>query len=392
MSNIISEQQPSVIPVFFATEMWERFGFYMIQGLLVLYMTSKVFGFSDEKSYGILGAFTALAYITPIIGGYVASRILDFEHAITLGGVLLAIGYVMLALPTEHWFYISLAVITTGTGFFKPNISSYLGDFYDKDNPYREKGYTIFYIGINLGILLSTSTSGYLVRYFGWHVPFVMASIGLLIGTATFLYGTYYLKSIHNFNRIKPSIAHKNPIAIASVYIGMIVLTVLSYEIIRHRSFADELMLWGGAAVFIGLIIQACRFASDVRNKMIACVLLTIVSIVFWAIYFQMFFSMNLFVERAVDRNFFSWHLPAPLFLSLESIYIILFGGFFAYLWLRLSKSKKNPSTPFKFALSMFMLFIAFIILYASTRLVGADGQSDKIFIVFAYWFVMAGE
>ena len=127
--NLFPRKQPSVIPVFFATEMWERFGFYMIQGLLVLYMTSQVFGFSDSKSYAILGAFTAISYITPVIGGYIASRILDFEHAITLGGFLLAIGYAILSLPHEDLFFVALAIISVGNGFFKPNISSYLGDF-----------------------------------------------------------------------------------------------------------------------------------------------------------------------------------------------------------------------------------------------------------------------
>src|SRR3989338_11435916 len=269
------KQQPAVIPVFFMTEMWERFGWYMIQALLVLYMTNKVFGFSDAKSYAILGAFSAIAYIMPIFGGYIASRVLDYEHAVTLGGFLLAIGYALLSLPHEHLFYVALAMISIGNGFFKPNISSYLGDFYHQNDPYREKGYTIFYVGINVGVLLSTSTSGYLVRYFGWHIPFLIASVGLLVGTVTFVFGLYYLKNEGNFNRIKPSIAHKKPLHIMLVYLGAIALTVASYEIIRHRVFADNLMLWGGILTFIGLFFYAFRYSSSDRNKMIACIILT---------------------------------------------------------------------------------------------------------------------
>lgn len=391
-AQMMDTQQPAVIPVFFATEMWERFGFYMIQSLLILYMTSTIFDFSDSKSYSILGAFSAIAYITPILGGYVASRVLDYEHAITLGGFLLAIGYALLSLPHIDFFYIALAVIAVGNGFFKPNISSYLGDFYRKNDPHREKGYTIFYVGINLGILLSTSTSGYIVRYLGWHVPFLFASFGLLIGTITFVFGIYYLRNTNNFHRINPPIAHKNPLAIALVYIGAIVLTYVAYEIIRHRTFADDLMLWGGAALFSGLIIYAFRYDTSARNKLIACVILTLISIVFWAIYMQMFFSVNLFIQRAMDRQFFSLHLPTPLFLSLEAIYIVLLGPFIAMLWHALAKKNKNISIPMKFALAMFATATTFAIVYWGTRSMNVNGMTSMWFIVIAYLFLTIGE
>src|SRR3990167_4512618 len=281
-SRSFSAQQPAVIPVFFATEMWERFGFYMIQGLLILYMTSRFFGFSDAKSYAILGVFSAITWITPILGGYIASKILDFEHAVTLGGFLLAIGYALLALPHEHFFYVALAIISIGNGFFKPNISSYLGDFYHPEDPCREKGYTIFYVGINVGVLLSTASSGYLVRYFGWHVPFLIASIGLLIGTVTFVFGIYYLKNTKNFHRIKPPIAHKHPAVITLVYLCIILLFIASYEIIRHRSIANPLMLWGGCGVLLSLIFYAIRYCNAAaRNKMLACIFLMLISVVF---------------------------------------------------------------------------------------------------------------
>ncbi len=387
----IPSKQPAVIPVFFATEMWERFGFYMTQGLLVLYMTSQVFGFSDTKSYAILGVFSALAWMMPIFGGYIASRVLDYEHAVTLGGFLLAIGYALLSLPHETFFYIALSIIATGTGFFKPSISSFLGDFYQKNDPRRENGYTIFYIGINLGILLSTITSGYIVRYFGWHMPFLFASIGMLVGTVTFVFGLYYLKNTHNLHRITPSVAHKNPTLIAAAYIAAILLTIISYEIIAHRGFANELMLGGGGLAFTGLIIYAFRYDSVNRNKLLACIFLAMISIVFWAIYMQMFFSLNLFIERAVNRHLFQLKLPTPFFISLESIFLVLVGFYFGHLWQTLSKKNKNPSIPFKFVASLFSLFIAFIIVYVGTR-TATTGKINMLFIVFAYLFVAIGE
>lgn len=384
-------KQPAVIPIFFATEMWERFGFYTIQGLLVLYMTSQVFGFSDSRSYAILSAFTALSYMTPVIGGYLASNILDYEHAITLGGFLLAIGYAILSLPHQEFFYTALGVVAVGNGFFKPNISSYLGDFYQHNDPNREKGYTIFYIGINVGVLLSTASSGYLVRYFGWHVPFLIASVGLMIGTITFISGVYYLKTLNRFNRLNSTNIKHRPFAIICVYLGIFVAIYLARLIIKDKVLADELMLWSGIGIFAGLIVYATKLHKDARKKLMACIFLTIVSIVFWAIYFQMFFSMNLFIERAVNRHFFQWVLPTPLFITLESIFIILLGGFFAHLWHRLAEKNRNPGTPMKFALSMFAIFIAFSIAFLGTEHAGPH-LDNKLFIVFAYLFVTIGE
>lgn len=391
-SHTFSSKQPSIIPVFFATEMWERFGWYMIQALLVLYMTSQIFGFSDVKSYAILGAFSAISYMTPIFGGYIATRVLDFEHAITLGGFLLAIGYALLSLPHENLFYIALSVISIGNGFFKPNISSYLGDFYQKNDSHREKGYTIFYVGINIGVLLSTATSGYLVRYFGWHIPFLIASIGLLVGTMTFVFGLYYLRNANNYHRINPSIANKNPLAIALVYLCVIVLTIVSYEIIRHRAFANTLILGGGCFIFIGLIIYAFHYEKSARNKLLACVFLTIISIIFWAIFFQMFFSMNLFIERAVGRQIFNFVLPTPLFISLESIFIVLLGPCFAVLWQHLARKNKNPSIPLKFTFALFSLVIAFLIAYVGTQHTSATGITNMMYIACAYLFITVGE
>ncbi len=348
LKNESVNKQPPVISIFFLTEMWERFGFYMIQSLLVLYMTSSVFGFSDIKSYNISAAFSALSYITPILGGYVASRILGYEHAITTGGILLAAGYALLSLHDPSLFYISLAVIAIGTGFFKPNISSYLGSFYQPEDPHREKGYTIFYVGINLGILLATLTAGYIVRYFGWHMPYLFASIGLCIGTLTFIFGLKILKKKGLFHRFTPSNARKNVLSTLLVYLNAVVFMLLAYEIIIHSNFANNLMLAIGFTVFLSLFYTAFQYKPTTRNKLIACLFLTLISIVFWAVYFQMFFSMNLFIKRAVDRQIFNLVLPTPIFLSLESIFIIILGIPMAMLWQKLSLKNKKPKHPIK--------------------------------------------
>lgn len=390
-TETLHTHQPAVIPVFFLTEMWERFGFYMIQALLVLYMTSHVFGFSDGKSYAILGAVSAMAYIMPIFGGYLASRVLDYEHAVVLGGLLLVLSYTLLALPNEHWFYVALAIMTIGTGFFKPNISCYLGDFYQKDDPKREKGYTIFYIGINVGILLSTSISGYVVRYFGWHMPFLLASIGLIMGTCVFMGGLQYLKKNGHFHRIKLSTASKKSSEIILVYLSIPLQILFSYFVIRNESFADTVMIWGGIFIFLGLAAYAYKFEKTARQKLHVALLLTIISVVYWSLYFQMFFSMNLFIQRAVDRNLFSWHLPAPLFSTAETVFLIILGPFLAALWQKLSIQKKNSSTPLKFAIAMFIVAAAFFTIFLGTKMANG-GMNNMCFILIAYALIALSE
>ena len=384
-------EQPSVIPVFFLTEMWERFGFYMIQALLALYMTSRVFGFSDTKSYAILGAVSAMAYIMPIFGGYLASKVLDYEHAVVLGGFLLVIGYALLALPQENLFYFSLATMTIGTGFFKPNISSYLGDFYQPKDPYREKGYTIFYIGINLGILFSTSSSGYVVRYFGWHMPFLMASVGLFIGSLVFILGLNYLKKTGHFNRIKKATASKKPLSIFLVYLSIPLQIAFSYYVIKSQTVANTVMLWGSLAIFFGVLFYAFKFNAAARKKLHVALLLIVVSTVYWSLYFQMFFSMNLFIERAVNRHFFSSILPTPLMLTSETIFIILLGPFLAMLWQKLSKKNLNHGTPLKFALAMIFLTAAFLVVVGGIQIAHGD-MNNMAFILIAYFLIAISE
>jgi len=384
--------QPAILRVLFFTEMCERFGFYMIQGLFVLYMTSKIFNFSDAKSFSILGTFSAVSSMMPILGGYIATRFLDYKHAIIFGGVLLAIAYALLALPNENFFYIALAIISVGIGFFKPNINSYLGNFYHKNDPRREEGFTILYVGVNVGVILSTSISGYVVRAEGWHAPFLLASIGLIIGIMTFVCGIFYLKKTNQFHRINSSIATKNPFVITAVYSGAIFLTFISYEIIKHRVFADEFMVWSGCAIFIGMFCYAFRFDAAKRNKLIACILLILLSIAFWGIFLQITFSLNLFIQRAVDRQFFSLHLPTPFLFGLESIYIVILGPFFAMLWHTLSMKNKNISIPTKFTLAMFVMSAAFYIIYLGTKNVNVSGLSSMWFIVVAYLFLTISE
>lgn len=189
-------RHPAALPFLSLTEMWERFGFYVVQGILMLYLT-KALGFSDNEGYSLTGAFSALAYIAPLLGGIVADRLLGFKPAVVWGGIFLVVGYALLAMSGTSLFYLGLATIIVGTGLFKSNISTLLGALYPPGDTARESGFTLFYIGINVGVLLSGSSD--LIReHFGWHNVFTFASVGLLIGLGIFAIGLMQGKMAYN--------------------------------------------------------------------------------------------------------------------------------------------------------------------------------------------------
>jgi POT family proton-dependent oligopeptide transporter len=249
--------QPKALRYLFLTEMWERFGFYVVQGLLVLYMT-KAFGFSDSNSYTIMGVFSALAYIAPFPGGVIADRILGFKTSVIWGGIFLSAGYAMLALWTDwkYAFYMSLATIIVGNGLFKPNVSSLLGSLYSPGDPRREPGFTIFYVGINLGVLLSGG-SGFIKDHFGWHASFGLASIGLLIGLIVFFFGLKHLTSIKNspYQTSTPA----RGITKVCIFLGCLITISLISLLLQNQLLAKWLLPIAGIVLLIFLVITAMR-------------------------------------------------------------------------------------------------------------------------------------
>src|SRR3990167_8041589 len=282
-----SIRQPPALPVMFLTEMWERFGFYIVQGLLVLYMT-QYFGYSDNKSYSILGAFTALAYISPIVGGHLADRYLGFITTTVWGGFILLAGYALLAIPSKGiLFYPGLATIIIGTGMFKPSISSLLGTQYTIDDPRRDSGFTIFYIGINTGAFLAGLSSGYIKNAFGWHTSFLLASIGLAIGIATFVFGLHYLKHVKKH----APVARKYKLQfLLSCLLAIIGINFL----LQVNALADWVLPGFGIILLVYLTVLTTQQAAEYRKSMALLILLIVSSIVFWMLYLQMFFSANL--------------------------------------------------------------------------------------------------
>lgn len=386
MTNAASAQsQPACLKILFLTEMWERFGFYIVQVLLIFYLT-KVFHLSDLISGSILGAFTAISYATPIAGGFLADRFLGFKHSVILGGILLSTGYAMLSIQDNALFYIALGTISVGTGFFKPNISSYLGNFYTENDPRCENGYTIFYIGINIGIVLCTLTSGYILSLLGWRAAFLSASVALLIGITTFIGGLYTLKKNGKLNPLKKiSIPRLSLFNTSLIYASVIGAILLASVIIKNVGLANYVFTFGGIGLLFMLARISLRADPAHSGKMLATLMLITSSVLFWSLYFQLFISLNLFVDRLLDRSTFGFTLPSPLFISLMPLFMMVFGPSIGRMWQSLEAKNKNPSFCVKFALSLFAMGVGLALLVLGTYFTNMSGLVSKGWVVSAY-------
>lgn len=383
-------KQPKVLRYFFLTEMWERFGFYTIQALLVLYMVHSL-DFSDEKSYGILGEFTALAYVFPLLGGYVADRIMGYRLAVLLGGILLCVGYACVAIFSD--VFIGLSLLVAGNSLLKPNISSFLGLFYDNEDPRRDAGFTIFYMGINLGSLGAVLFMGFVQQQFGWSTCFAVASIGLFFGVITYLSAYKYLEN-KGLSPQKPELTNLVAYLIKSplITLGLMAITIAIYFILKHPNETNITLIIVGVFLFGGLIFLACKLHGVERQHMLALLILIISSIVYWGLYFQLFSSVNLFADRLIQRDIFGIHVPAIVFISMSSIFILLLGPILSILWEKTYKFKKITSTPMKFTYSLFFMGLALQLLVLATHCASGDQLVSPLWLVGFYFLVTLSE
>lgn len=381
----LSIKQPASLWALFQTEMWERFAFYGIQGMLVLYLTQGL-AFSDSHAYAITGQFTALAFILPVLGGWVADRILGLRFSILIGGFFECIGCTLIAI-NSHTLMTGLAFIVIGAGFFKPCVSSFLGRFYGVDDPRREAGFTLFYVGICIGISVSLVLAGYIQACFGWLVFFGTASLAMLAGLITFR--RYYRYYEHK------GLPPHSPLVSVRAFLMRRIQAILGVAVVA--GLAIPLMLFPTIGKYglyvIGLIFYAYiigqmrHYDAITRRRLTALLILLLISAVFWALLFQMFFVTNLFTVRAVDRVFFGHHIPAAVFLSIESTFIIVFGPLLARIWL---KNKQRFSIPYKFAFALLLMGISMQIL-ACIIPTGAS-LSPALWLVLVYAIVAAGD
>ncbi len=387
-------KHPQALIPLFLTEMWERFGFYIVQGLLIIFMVQHLH-FSDQKSFLIMGEFSALVYVSPLLGGFLADKIIGYRNSILLGAILLGVGYAVLTTLQKPLLLWGLACLVMGNGFLKPNISAYLGEFYKPQDPRRDSGFTIFYMGINTGILLSTLSSGFIQRFFGWNMTFFAATIGMIIAIITFRlgyntfadYGSPIRKSTYSSSLIR---FLSNKVLLSTVIVVGILTT---YLLLKLPGLGETLLNIAGILLLFGLIISAFRYHKHERNRMLLLIILITASIFFWAIFFQMFFSVNLFVDRAVHKVVHGFNIPAVAFLSLEPIFIVIMALPLARLWQKFNyDAAHRPAISIKFAFGIISLAAAMLILVASTHFTLLNEKIHIGWLVGFYLLLTFGE
>lgn len=392
---------PRGLFVLFFAEMWERFSYYGMRALLIFYLVQH-WMFSDEEGSIIYGAYTALVYIAPVIGGYLADRYLGQRKAVLFGAVLLTFGHFLMAFegdggqqaPELTIFWLALAFIIVGSGFLKANISVMVGQLYPRTDIRRDPAYTIFYMGINLGAALGSLIAGYVGQTYGWAYGFGLAGIGMLLGLIVFVLGKPLL-----MGRGEP----KDPQLLAKPVMGIkfewllyafgFAAVGVAWFMVQNQKLVGILLGVAGV-ILVGYVLYKSVFKmpKEDRNRIFAALYLIIGSILFWALFEQAGASLNLFTDRSVDRHIFGWEVPASMFQSLNSIYIIHLAPLFAMLWLWLGRKGWEPSAPLKFALAVVQVGLGFLVLVAGANAVGAGNAVPVIFIFLIYLLHTTGE
>ena len=383
---------PKGLFVCFATEMWERFSYYGMRALLILYLT-KHWEFTDATSYLIYGAYTSLVYIMPVFGGMLADQILGSKKAVTYGAILLVFGHLGMTVESnEQIFYLSLALIVSGVGFLKPNISTMVGALYEEGDPRRDSGFTIFYMGINIGAFTATLLCGYLGEEIGWAYGFGAAGIGMLLGLFIFLWGQKYLEGLaeppsNKYMTKVNGISYEN-----WAYISGVVMVLITWFLVQNSQLVGQL-LGGFGVIFIGawLLYALVKCAPEERDRLIVVGILILFSLIFWALFEQAGSSLNILTDRGVDRVIFGWEVPASMFQSLNAGFIFTIAPLFALLWIALANRNMEPSTPIKFSIGIVLVGLGFLALVYGMN--ASEGlQTGVIWIVLIYLLHTLGE
>lgn len=350
-------------------EVWERFGYYGVTALLVIFMATKL-GYSDSYANLLFGGFSALVFLLPALGGFIGDRILGTKRTLILGAVILAIGYALLSIPSigSHYLALPLAVIAVGNGLFKPNPSSLVSRIYDNLKKSKDAGFTLFYMSINIGSMLSMILAPILRSYFGYSAAFVMCFLGLVLAIAAFMVGKSKLKEIGS----TPDFKSFSFSRFFTVIAGTVAVIFLCYLLLTHPAWLSTLLITGAAFLIAIYLRMTFKVTPKERAGMLIFLFLFIEAIVFFILYFQMPTSVNLFALRNVTHQIFGIPVEAETFQALNGITIVVFSPLLAWWYNRRYKNKKDFSLPTKFTAGIFLCALAFFALvFANQYAVG---------------------
>lgn len=398
---------PKGLFILFFTEMWERFSFYGMKALLIFYLT-RYHLFADTAGNLLIGSYAALVYAVPVIGGFVADKYLGFRKSIIFGGLMLVLGHAGMAYEGNaatqsmtgeitrdevalQVFYFSLSLIILGVGFLKANISSLVGELYDKGDKRRDSGFTLFYMGINLGSFLATIICVWLGVTYGWSYGFGAAGVGMLMGLITFVSGKKLLEG-KGESKV-PEFLQQRTLGVKNewiIYILSILSTLLFWQMVQRHEVVSNALIIAGAASFIYIVYYAIAFLDrKAKEQLAALTILIVFTVIFWALFEQAYTSLNLFADRILDRTIFGHTIPAAQFLSFNALFIILLAPVFAWLWVKLGKY--NPNTAVKFSIALMLVGLGFGSLVFGIN-ISELGRVAMFWLILTYFLHTCGE
>lgn len=388
-SNEAFGHPKGLVYLFFA-ELWERFSFYGMRALLVLYMTKQLL-FTDDMAFGVYAAYMSLVYVTPMIGGILADKILGFRKAILLGGILMALGHFFLTFEHPIFFYGSLGLIIVGNGFFKPNISSFVGDLYKHGDHRRDSGFTIFYLGINFGAAVAPLMCAWVAASYGWHYGFVLAGIGMVAGLLVFKSGlknnVFENKGLvpdENLYKQKHLGIPKGTIITICAFLAVPIFAL----IINYHQFEHYLVWIVSAFLIIYIIYILTTVSLTEKKRLLIAVYFTALYALFSAIFEQAGSSLTLFADRNVNLV----GMDAAGTNSINAGFIMLFAIPFSLLWTFLNKRKANPNSAIKFGLGLMFLGLGFLVFALSAHSVDAFAKTSMLYLIVGYMVLTIGE
>jgi POT family proton-dependent oligopeptide transporter len=406
---------PRGLSTLFFTEMWERFSFYGIRPLLILFMTAALadggFGFDRTEASSIVGIYASSVYLSSLPGGWVADRLLGLRRSIFWGAVLITSGHLSIGLSgfaqSKVPFFLGLILIVLGTGLLKPNISAIVGDLYPEGGARRDAGFSVFYMGINLGAFAGQIVTGSLGEKVGWHWGFGAAGVGMLLGLINYTVrskstlGDLGVAPTRDPDPVKQARAERNGWTIVGTALGIIALVIILagtgvIHLDPKKIGASMLyVLVGVAVVYFAFLFIVGKLTGDEKRRMGVIFILFIFAAIFWAAFEQAPTSLNLFAKDFTNRMFFGWEVPALWYQSINSLFIIICAPMFAALWVGMAKRGMELSSPAKFALGLLLAGIGFAVMIPPANSVVSSGGALKVsswWLTVSYFFQTLGE
>jgi POT family proton-dependent oligopeptide transporter len=382
-------------------EMWERFSFYGMRALLVLFMVDALarggMGLTDQVATAIYGLYTAAVYLAALPGGWIADRFLGAQRSVWWGGIVIACGHFTLAIPRTESFYLGLFLVVVGTGLLKPNVSAICGELYPEGGARRDAGFTVFYMGINLGAALGPLVCSALGERVNWHYGFAAAGVGMVLGLLQYRFSRRHLGEAGRHPGHREAVRTKDRLMLVTITGASVLTVVLAFTGVVHInpvtiSGITTYLIVGVAFVYFLLLFLFFNLDATEKKRVAVIAILFVSSAMFWSGFEQAGSSLNLFAERYTERIWFHQLIPAGWFQSLGPVFIISLAPVIATMWLALARRNWEPSLATKFAWGLILLAMGFLIMAGASRLVAAGHKAGPSWLILTYLLHSIGE